>query len=295
MSKQFFGMRLLISFFVALLAFTHQSHAASLEKVLEKGVLEAAVYKDFPPYSYTVKGKQMGIDVDIAKELASRMSLKSSIRMVGADENVDDDLRNNVWKGHYLGGGTADVMLHMPFDRDYSAAVDQVKFIAPYQLEKLVFAFDTTKIGKAPTVANFTHDPIGVELDTLSDFYLLRALGGKIASKVRHYKTVYEAADALRKGEIVAVMGPRGEVEGAFTNSLPEHITIQHLVTPGLSRSSWAMGMAVKATNSKLVTEINKHMSAMVEDGTIKSIFDNYVVTYAAPAEALVKEVASAQ
>jgi hypothetical protein len=33
-----------------------------------------------------------------------------------ADEEVGDDLRNMVWKGHYLGYGPADVMLHVPVD-----------------------------------------------------------------------------------------------------------------------------------------------------------------------------------
>ncbi|CAA6816169.1 MAG: amino acid ABC transporter, periplasmic substrate-binding protein [uncultured Thiotrichaceae bacterium] len=275
------------------LGLASQASAASLEKVKEKGILEAAVYKNFPPYSYKEKGKQRGIDIDLAKELASRMSVKPIIRMIGADENMDDDLRNNIWKGHYLGGGTADVMFHAPHDREYAAAVDKVNFISPYQLEKLVFAFDKDKIGGAPTIANFTHDPIGVELDTLSDFYLLRALDGKVMPKVRHYKSVTEAVDALKKGEIAAVMGPRGEVEGVFNKQVPENVVIQHLVTPGLSRSSWALGLAVKADYTKLADEINTHMAAMVKDGTVKSIFNAYGVTYNAPAIAPEKTTAS--
>lgn len=274
---------LLFAGLLALAAVCNQVYADSLVKVMEKGVLEVAVYKEFPPYSYKVKGQNRGIDVDIASELASRMSLKVSIRMVGADENVDDDLRNNVWKGYYLGGGTVDVMFHMPVDREYAAAVDQVNFISPYQIEKIVFAFDKTKIGDSPTVANFTFDPIGVELDTLSDFYLLRAVQGKVSENVRHYKNITEAVEALKQGDVVAVMGPRGEIEGAFNNSVPDRISIRRLVTPGLSKDSWAMGLAVKANYTELAREIKKHMAAMIEDGTIKGIFNRYGVTYSAP------------
>jgi polar amino acid transport system substrate-binding protein len=260
--------------------------AASLERIKEKGVLHVAVYKEFPPYSYVEGGKQLGIDVDLAKELASRMSLSSAIRMVGADENVGDDLRNNIWKGHYLGGGTADVMFHMPYDREFSAMEDNVNFISSYQLEKLVFAFDKSKIGNAPTIANFVHDPIGVELDTLSDFYLLRALGGKVAPKVRHYKNIAEATEALKKGDVVAVMGPRGELEGAFNKAKPDNIVIQHLITPGLATPSWAMGLAVKAGNTKLAKEVSRHMASMVKDGTIKKVFNQYGVSYLPPSAA---------
>ena len=149
-------------------------------QILERGLIEFAVYKDFPPYSYVENGKQKGIDVEIAQALGKALDLNVSIRMIGADENVEDDLRNNVWKGHYLGGGVADVMLHAPYDREYSARVDQVSFVAPYQLEQLAFAVDTRKTGQDPTLAAFASMPIGVELDTLSDFYLLRALNGQI-------------------------------------------------------------------------------------------------------------------
>lgn len=260
--------------------------AITLEQIKQKGVLDVAVYKEFPPYSYVDKGKQSGIDVDIAKELASRLSVSPVIRMVGADENVEDDLRNNVWKGHYLGGGTADVMLHMPYDREFSEAVDQVEFISPYQIEKIVFAFDKNKMGDQPTVANFVYEPVGVELDTLSDFYLLRALNGKISNNVRHYKNLGEAVTALKAGEISAVMGPRGEVEGLLNGSKPDHIVVQTLVTPGLARSAWAMGLAVKKQHTELASVLDKTMATMVKDGTMEQIFKRHGVTYTAPAVA---------
>lgn len=275
----------LFSLFIALI-FVAPSNAASLEKVKEKGVLEIAMYKNFPPYSYVEKGVQVGIDVDIAKELASRLSLAANIRMVGADENVEDDLRNNIWKGHYLGGGTADVMFHMPFDRQFSSMVDQVEFISPYQLEKLVFAFDTKKVGEQPTVANFMYESIGVELDTLSDFYLLRAMNGKITPQVRHYLKISAAIADLKKGNISAVMGPRGEIEGSLFESNPANIVVQSLVTPGLGNSSWAMGLAVKKSYSALATELNAAMAEMSNDGTISAIFKRYKVTHFSPAKA---------
>ena len=46
------------------------------------------------------------------------------------DENMNDDLRNMVWKGHYLGYGPADVMLHVPVDNRLMAENDKVQFDA---------------------------------------------------------------------------------------------------------------------------------------------------------------------
>ena len=259
---------------------------SQLAKVTEKGVLEVAVYKDFPPYSWMDKNEPKGIDVEIGKAIAKRLAVSASIRMMTPGENVEDDLRNNVWKGHYLGGGTADVMLHAPIDRDFSAKVDQVSFIAPYQLEKLAFALDTSKLGKDVTIEKFTSEPIGVELDTLSDFYLLRTLDGKVSANIRHYKNIPEAIAALKKGEVPAVMGPRGEIEGNLMDK-PANIVVQHLDTPGLSRgSSWAMGVAVRAKYKDLTEAVGKAMADMVKDGTVSKIFAAHGVAYEAPAEA---------
>ncbi|MGB2750072.1 MAG: transporter substrate-binding domain-containing protein, partial [Thiofilum sp.] len=256
---------------------------AALDKIKESGVLNVALYKDFPPYSYVENGKQTGIDVEIAKALAEKLAVNVSIRMVGADETMSDDLRNNVWKGHYMGGGVADVMLHAPYDREYAKAEDMVAFVGPYQLEKLAFAINTDKVGTDPTVASFIEAPIGVEVDTLSDFYLLRAVNGKIAERLKHYKSNLEAITALKSGEIAAVMGPRGELEGLLAEA-PQHLQIRELVTPGLSRGTWAMGAAVKARNEDLAKEVDKAMGALVKEGKIRDIFAKYKVAYNAPA-----------
>ena len=262
---------------------------ADLADVKNKGVLSVSLYKDFPPYSYVKEGKQQGIDVDIANALANKLGVSSQIRLVGADENVEDDLRNNVWKGHYLGGGVTDVMLHMPVDNAFSAKVDKVKFIAPYQLEQVAFAFNTNKVGQHPTLANFMSEPIGVEVDTLSDFYLLQAMQGQISKNIRHFENISKASDALKAGEISGIMGPRGELEGVLAER-PANIQIQSLITPGLARNSWAMGIAVKADNAELANALNNSMADLVRDGTVKHIFEQYKVGYnppAAPPEAL--------
>ena len=262
---------------------------ADLADVKNKGVLSVSLYKDFPPYSYVKEGKQQGIDVDIANALANKLGVSSQIRLVGADENVEDDLRNNVWKGHYLGGGVTDAMLHMPVDNAFSAKVDKVKFIAPYQLEQVAFAFNTNKVGQHPTLANFMSEPIGVEVDTLSDFYLLQAMQGQISKNIRHFENISKASDALKAGEISGIMGPRGELEGVLAER-PANIQIQSLITPGLARNSWAMGIAVKADNAELANALSNSMAGLVRDGTVKHIFEQYKVGYnppAAPPEAL--------
>ena len=270
--------------FSALILAAAPLHAGNLADVKSKGVLSVSLYKDFPPYSFVADGKQQGVDVDLADAIAQKLGVKSEIRLVGADENVEGDLRNNIWKGHYLGGGVTDIMLHMPVDNEFSKKVDKVKFIAPYQVEQVAFAFDTNKVGKQPTLANFMSDPIGVEIDTLSDLYLLQAMQGQISKNIHHYENLTKAADALKKGEVAGIMGPRGELEGILATH-PDNIQIQGLVTPGLARSNWAMGIAVKADNDDLAKAVDGAMAELVKDGTVKKIFETHKISYYPAAE----------
>ena len=120
-----------------------------LQQLQTPGRIRVAVYKDFPPYSDAGEG----IDVDIAKALAARLGVALDLMWVQAsDESMEDDLRNAVWKGHYLGGGTADVMLHVPVDPQFAARNDKVKITGAYHRESLQIAHNTAKLPELASV-----------------------------------------------------------------------------------------------------------------------------------------------
>lgn len=118
------------------------SSAADVPDTQTPGRLRVAVYADFPPYS--AKGK--GIDIEIGKELARRMGMEPEVIEYTADEDMSDDLRNMVWKGHYLGTRPADVMLHVPVDKYLADNNEQVRIFAPYHVESLAVARDPRRI-----------------------------------------------------------------------------------------------------------------------------------------------------
>src|ERR1700758_3756842 len=82
------------------------SAATPMARIRERGALKVGIYQDMPPFH--VAGK--GIDVELAQALADSMDLKLSLLPFQADESMNDDLRNMVWRGHYLGFGPADVL-----------------------------------------------------------------------------------------------------------------------------------------------------------------------------------------
>ena len=121
---------------------------SAIEKIKARGVLKVAVYKENAPYSDGANADMRGVDVSLAKALAVKLNLQLALLPFDAGENMNDDLRNMVWKGHYLGYGPADVMLHVPVDRYLMNENKQVLIFGSYAREHLVVLHDTTKVSR---------------------------------------------------------------------------------------------------------------------------------------------------
>ena len=251
-----------------------------LAQLQTPGRIRVAVYRDFPPYSNAGEG----IDVDIAKALAARLGVALDLMWVQAsDEKMEDDLRNAVWKGHYLGGGTADVMLHVPVDPQFAARNDKVKITGAYHRESLQIAHDTAKLPELASVDDLVGKPVGVENATAQDSFLLGAAGGRLQPTVVHFRSAPDAMAALRKGEVVAVMAQRAELEDGLKGADREVFVISSIPTPGLSQRGWIVGVAVKAENAALAATIDQTLVAMLEDGTIGGLFKARGITHFRP------------
>jgi len=254
--------------------------ANDLDGIVSKGVIEFAAYEKFPPFSYrSDQGKPEGIDIEIGKALARELGVKAKFRLVAADESVEDDLRNYIWKGHFTAGGKSDVMLHMPYDERFIKQVDQITFMTPYYNEEVVFALNQKRIGNALTLEVFTKEKIGVEIETLADVYLLGAFGGRIRDNVVHYHSINEATQALVSDEISAIMATRSEIEDGLGNKKDKY-KIGSMPTPGLTEKSWDVGIAVKADNVNLSESLSTAMNKLLLSGEIEQIFSKYNVTY---------------
>ncbi|TVO65895.1 substrate-binding periplasmic protein [Denitromonas ohlonensis] len=260
---------------------SHATAADALE-IQQPGRLRVAVYADFPPYS--AKGK--GVDIAIGRELAKRMGLTADVVEVTADEDMNDDLRNMVWKGHYLGTRPGDVMLHVPVDQRLAELNDKVRIFAPYHLESLAVARDPARVppvkGSAATALEvFTREKVGVETASLADDFLLGVLNGRLRDNVVHFKTVNDAVAALKAGSIAAVMASRAEIEGAL--GAPGNIDVGPVSMPELRIKGWSLGMAVKADSTVLAEALSQAMIDIQRDGTLARIFKEHGITHQTP------------
>lgn len=276
--------------FCALLLAASQSAARSLEDIQASGYIEFAVYRDFPPYSQLVDGKPEGIDIDLGKAIAERLALKPRWMWVTADETVDDDLRNAIWKGNVIERRVADVMLRVPYDRRYSYARDGyglprndlVVMLAPYHTESWRIARNLDKIGDVRNLAIFQYQPIGVELDSLPDFFLAGFLGGRLRDNVRHYIRIQQATADLLEGKISAVAGMRTQLEWTL-NASGENIDIDSDGLEAMGSLDWDIGIAIRHDFRPLGYRLESVIKALIDEGLVENIFAHYGAGYARP------------
>ena len=254
--------------------------ADELAEIRQRGRLRIAVYTDFPPYS--MAGGR-GIDAELGRALAAKLGLAPEIVDFKADEDMNDDLRNMVWKGHYLGTKPADVMLHVPVDEHLARANDKVRIFGTYHRETLALARNPQRIqplagSAAVALEVFTREKIGVETATLADSFLLSVLNGRLRENVVHFPTVADAAKAMQAGSVAAVMAPRSELEAALAGATGFALEVPQL--PELKIDSWPLGMAVKVEEQGLAEALGKALDELRRDGSLAAIFKKYGITY---------------
>lgn len=275
----------LVAMLLAPLAAFAQEASDPLAAVKSRGVLDVAMYADFPPWSYkNADNKPAGVDVDLGKALAEKLGVSFKPRLFAADENMEDDLRNNVWKGHYLGGGVADVMLHAPVDPAFAAKEDKVDFFGAYFHEAVTVVYRPDQLEAFETPLALTGHKVAVEIDSISDYYMSGAFNGRLRSVAVRKPTLADAVNALKAGEVDAVMAPRGELQGLLKTAQFGDVAFKEQQLVGMFRTAWDVGMAVKNEDAKTLRDaLAKALDELKREGKLAAIFAAHGIEYAAP------------
>lgn len=254
-----------------------QSATPTLDKLRLRGTLSVALYHNMPPFHE----KGQGIDVDLAEQLAKALGLKLSLLPFNADENMNDDLRNMVWKGHYLGFGPADVMLHVPVDRPLMNENPKVKIFAPYYRERIMVARDVKAFPTMDSMADFKGGKIAVPGQTLAGWLLIGADSGAYREQLlTQWKDGCEAARALQRGEVVAAAGNASELESVLAGD--ERYVIEPLPVPRM-KEGWVVGCAVKAEATDLALAVQEAINGMATSGAMAAAFKRGKVSWRQP------------
>lgn len=257
--------------------------ARPLDDVVARGRLRVAVYRDFPPFSFRGNGRLTGIDVDLGRILAERLGVAADIMEHTPGETVADDLRVAVWRGYVTGGEPADVMMHVPYDREFALRNPEAVLFSPYQREVYALTRNPARLPNGMIAALPEGEVIGVEVDTVPDFFLLGAFGGRLRGSVAHFPSVAKAVEAMRAGEVAAVLAPLSEIEGALGEQSAQY-PVAETVLPGMPQSGWDIGMAVKENARDLAYALGDVITAMDADGSLTALFARYGVTRRQPA-----------
>ncbi|MEJ8825802.1 transporter substrate-binding domain-containing protein [Variovorax humicola] len=253
------------------------SRAAPLDRIRERGVLTVALYKDMPPFH--VDGK--GIDAELAQALADSLGVKLSMLPFGAGENMGDDLRNMVWRGHYLGFGPADLLMHVPVDKPLIDDTPQASILAPYYRERVVLARQVDRLPQLDSLSALGDAKVAVPGQTLAGWLMIGADGGAYRNQLdTQWKDGVEAARALQRGEVAAAAGLASEMESVLRGDA--RFVIAPLPSPRAQRNGWAVGMAVRKDATDLAQALQAGVNEVARSGRLRKMFESANVAWQA-------------
>jgi ABC-type amino acid transport substrate-binding protein len=255
------------------------------DTILERGFLTFAVYEDFAPYSWMSGEEAKGIDIEIAKVIAEEIGVEAKFNFYSADENVDADFRNQVWRGPLINGEVSNIMMHAPYNKDLQCRNEFVVLGGQYYNETLATAYWKEAFPDgAPTTPFYRFHKVGVENDTVSDFYLTNFSGGMLRKNVLHYPDHQSAFDDLMKREIDAVMGVKGKLEHLDKeDDAEDKVAVGTPPLINFSLNEWTIGIAVNFRYRELYYSADGTIEDMVKDGRMQKIFEKFEVSYAKP------------
>jgi ABC-type amino acid transport substrate-binding protein len=249
-------------------AWAQAQESDALTRIRTRGSLIVAVYNTMPPFN--VNGA--GIDVKIAEQLALALGVTLNLMPFNAGESMGDDLRNMVWKGHYLGFGPADVLLHVPVDKPLMDSQPQALIFAPYYKETVALAYRIEAVPRLESLADLKGRKVAVAGQTLAGWLLIGADDGAYKEQLStRMDDGTEAAKLLLSGDVDVAAGNASELHSVLKGD--KQFRVIPMPIPRAPRSGWAVGMAVKKNSTSLARELQAAMNNMSTDGRLSHIF----------------------
>ncbi len=262
-----------------------QTELTDLARIRASGLLKVAVYKDNAPFSDGPTDNMQGLDIDLAGALARQLQLTLSLLPFDAGERMNDDLRNMVWRGHYLGYGPADVMLHVPVDKYLMQENRQTLIFAPYMRQVQVLLHDTRALPQVTGPDDLKGHRLAVERGTGLGSVLMGQQNGMLRSQVSVYSSGVEAAQAVINGQAAAAYVLRSQAEAALAMAQPrpEHLVMTSMALTGIPENGWPLGLAIKAANKDLGQALEVSFKELRSNGELLAIFQKRGMTLTAP------------
>ena len=222
----------------------------SLSRVRKAGRITIATSAGYSPFSfYNDKKELIGFDIDVAKELAKRLS-------------VDLEIVDTPWEGilNGLNARRYDGILGSMSVTEARRSV--VGFSTPYYYSRTCVM---VKVGSPfKKQANLQGKTIGVAAGTTFE----RDAGRIGAKNIRHYASDDEALMGLQRGEVDAVI--TDEIVSTYM-ATRKKVPIKRL---GDTLGEEQIAAVFRKEDKTLLAEVNHALKAMQKDGFIRDLID---------------------
>ena len=235
--------KLFIIFGVSFLLFGCNKNDDKLVMVTEAG---------FAPYEYHDSNGIVGVDVDIAREIAASMGKELEIKDVAFDSLINE-----------LNSGKADfAAAGMSISEERKKEVDfSIEYVSSKQV--IVVRKDYNKI---KSVNDLNGKTISVQLGSVADSYVSKNY--KNSKIIRQKKFLSAAEDVKAKKADCIVMDELPAKELVKNNSELTILSIE------LFTDKYAI--AVKKGNTELLNKINEVLEKLIEEGKIEEFVINH-------------------
>jgi len=239
------------------MALTGCSTKLDVDTIKSQGKIVMATSSGFPPFEYIAGGECVGVDVDIANEIAKDLGVTLEV------QDMDFDSIIGAVKSGKVAMGVAG--LSITEDR-----LQNVDFTIEYVNSKLfiIVKADNTDITGADSLSGKS---IGVQTGTTSDTFA----SGVEGAEVLRYKTFLEAATAVSTGKVNCMIVD----ELTAKEILAANKDLKQLEEPFADEN---YAIAVQKGNQTLLDAINATLQRLKDEGKIEEYIYNHATAEAA-------------
>lgn len=247
---------LVLSLIVAVTAFVGCGKGNSLEAVQKKGVLTVATSPDFPPFESLDGDRIVGIEVDILEKITETLGVEIKF------EQMDfDSVLPGVQAGKFDVGMSG---ITVTAEREKNADFTDPYFMAAQAIVVMEDSDITCK-------ADLEGKSVSVQTGTTAESYCMEN-----GYDVQAFQANNDAASALTSGKVDAWVVDN-EVAVALAAELDGAVVLDEAMTSEPYAFAFAKG------SDTLVAAFNDALKALIDDGTVEAIFEEYGVPYVAP------------
>ncbi len=213
--------------------------------------LIVATEAGFAPYEYYEAGEIVGVDIDIAREIAKKLNKELVIKDVAFDSIINEVKSGKADIGAAGISYNAERALEVDFSINYTTS-NQVVIVK--------------KDGNIKKISDIKDQKIAVQLGTIADSYLTKNF--PLVELVREKKYL-AAIEDLKSSKCEAVVMDELPAKEILKNN-PSLVILDGWLT------SDSYGMIVKKGNKELLEVINEVLKELSEQGKI----DSYIIKH---------------